>query len=269
MDGVFSAEALQAHPLAEIFPLMSGAEFAALVADIKAHGLREPIILHDGQILDGRNRYRACNEAAVAPRFVEWDGEGSAEAFVVSKNLHRRHLNESQRGLIAAKLSTLSRGQAGNGRPCGKVGVEISTSTAAQAAELLNVSRDTVVDAKRVLTEGTPDEIIAVERGEAAVSTIADQIRGKRPSQDRAKRRDVPLSKAGKNPERIQRQQMNAEIWGRIRDALTHLSSLPKPQDAADIARKFDKTSLVDARLETATLWLMEFVDAWNSRTQA
>lgn len=77
---------------------------------------------------------------------------------VVSLNLHRRHLNESQRGMVAAKVATLKHGQ--------KPGdVEISTSTQTEAADLLNVSRETVIKARKVIEKGTPALREAVERG--------------------------------------------------------------------------------------------------------
>jgi hypothetical protein len=48
------------HPLANVFPLLEGEELDALVADIQASGLCEPVWLYEDQILDGRNRYCAC-----------------------------------------------------------------------------------------------------------------------------------------------------------------------------------------------------------------
>lgn len=81
------------HPVAhQLFPLIQGTEFSQLVSDIKTNGLHEPMWLYDGKIIDGRNRYRACFKAGVAPVFRRWSGEGSLVAFVVSLNLHRRHL---------------------------------------------------------------------------------------------------------------------------------------------------------------------------------
>ena len=67
--GLLPFKPLQFHPLADIFPLLEGREFDELVEDIRLHGLHEQIVLHDDKILDGRNRYRACQEVGVAPQF--------------------------------------------------------------------------------------------------------------------------------------------------------------------------------------------------------
>jgi hypothetical protein len=90
---VVTTETLEFHPLAEVFPLMEGSEFDAFVADIKANGLREPILLYDGKILDGRNRARACAEAGIAARVSEHHAGcahiGDPAAYVISVNIHR------------------------------------------------------------------------------------------------------------------------------------------------------------------------------------
>lgn len=64
---------LKNHPASELFPLMDGIELRSLADDIAANGLLEPISLLDGQVLDGRNRLRACKASGVEPRFVDVD----------------------------------------------------------------------------------------------------------------------------------------------------------------------------------------------------
>ena len=93
------------HPLANMFPLMEGAEFKELVADIAKNGLKEKITTYQGKILDGRNRYRACLSAKVEPQFEEFKGnDAAAAAFVISKNIRRRHLTGGPRRDLIAKL---------------------------------------------------------------------------------------------------------------------------------------------------------------------
>jgi ParB-like chromosome segregation protein Spo0J len=105
------SEGLKFHPLADIFPLMEGAELDALVADIKANGLREKIECYEGQVIDGRNRYRALQRLGIAPtgypkhfRLLDFRDDGEARAHVISKNIHRRHLTPEQKRELIAKL---------------------------------------------------------------------------------------------------------------------------------------------------------------------
>jgi ParB-like chromosome segregation protein Spo0J len=96
-------EDLKFHPAADIFPLMQGEEFEALVADIKANGLHESIVTYDGMILDGRNRLRACLAAGVEPDFVG-GGIGDPVAYVISANIRRRHLTAEDKIRFLAQL---------------------------------------------------------------------------------------------------------------------------------------------------------------------
>jgi ParB-like chromosome segregation protein Spo0J len=101
-----TAPGIPFHPLANRFPLMEGEELDALVADIRKHGLRESIILFEGKILDGRNRYRACIEAGAEPAYSKrFTGtQADAVAFVISANIHRRHLTPAKRREVIATL---------------------------------------------------------------------------------------------------------------------------------------------------------------------
>ena len=152
------------HPLANLFPLIDGAEFDDLVADISEHGLHEAIVVFENKILDGRNRFRACVAAGVEPAFTVYTGEDPI-SYIVSLNLRRRHLNESQRAMVAAKLATLRDGQRADlveGLPIGR------------ASALLNVGERTVARAREVLEHGAPELKHAVEKGEVSVSAAAD-----------------------------------------------------------------------------------------------
>lgn len=88
------------HPLAESIPEMNHSQFAELKEDIRANSLRDAITLLDGKILDGRHRYRACVELGIDPVYEEFPG-GDPEAFVISRNLKRRHLTSDQQRALA------------------------------------------------------------------------------------------------------------------------------------------------------------------------
>lgn len=171
---------LSFHPYAELFPLIEGAEFAELVADIKANDLRERISVLDGAILDGRNRYRAALAAGLiddddgpdrAKYFVRFvpSVDGDPLKFVLSKNLHRRHLNESQRAMVAARYSTMRQGERTDIEPS----ANLPKVAQPQAAETLNVSDRLVRSAKAVQDKGTPELQRAVDQGHLAVSAAA------------------------------------------------------------------------------------------------
>ena len=102
------------HPIANVFPLMGKAALKELAGDIAANGLREPVWLYEGQVLDGRNRWAACELAGVKPATQEFKGDRlAALRFVWSENFHRRHLNPGQAAVAEAKRGKLDTEYAG------------------------------------------------------------------------------------------------------------------------------------------------------------
>lgn len=157
------------HDYANLFPLAEGQPLAELAADIQANGQAEPIMLFGGKILDGRRRDLACLKAGVEAKYAKFKGtEAEALAWVISKNLHRRHLDESQRAMVAAKVANL-----GKGRPELNAQNCAFNSTQEEAAKSLNVSKRSVQNAATVQKNGTPALVQSVESGHVSVHDAA------------------------------------------------------------------------------------------------
>lgn len=189
---------LLAHPFAELFPMLSDDDGASLRADLVANGQREPIIILDGKILDGRNRHRQLVAAGLVPDALPPDGDdlwlsryrrfvpmqdGDPLAFVLSLNLHRRHLDETQRAVVADKLATLAVGRPTNSTDNS---ANLQNISRGEAAQLLHVSERTVASVHAVREHGAPELMAAMERGEVSASvgeaaakamSVSEQIR--------------------------------------------------------------------------------------------
>lgn len=165
---------MELHPLCTLFPRLAGAEFEALKADIIANGQREPIIVHDGFILDGGNRYRACVEGGVEPMFRLFDGT-NAVSFVLSANLHRRHLTPGQQAAIVASAQDWSRAQGHGGDRRADQSATLHLDTAATRATQSGASVRTQKMADKV-AKASPDLAKQVAHGEISLPKAHEQI---------------------------------------------------------------------------------------------
>lgn len=174
----------ETHPAADIFPLMVQGELAELVEDIREHGLQSPVVLHEGKVLDGRNRLRACYEACVRPEFREYVGDDPI-GFVVSLNVKRRHLDESQRAMAAAR--GIEAGVFQNFENACAV-FRVSHQSVYSAMDVLGIERPDEAGRGRPRADATPRKAVpeiveAVERGEVKVSAAAEVARLPEPEQ--------------------------------------------------------------------------------------
>ncbi|MBX9676310.1 MAG: ParB N-terminal domain-containing protein [Methylotenera sp.] len=157
---------LKIHPIANLFPEMSESQFEELKQDIAQNGLQMPILMYGGKVVDGRHRLRACSALGIIPKFAELEAanDKSVEQSVISINLHRRHLTESQKAIIGARLSNSFIGA--NQHTAGAVSQR-------KVAEELGISVDSVQRGKKVLNNGIPELIAAVSEGKIDISNAA------------------------------------------------------------------------------------------------
>ncbi len=165
------------HPAANLFPMMGDKEYRELVADIKANGLRQSVMMvgetrETALIIDGRNRAKALAELGLdlndhADVMAPDDIPDPVE-FVLSLNLHRRHLTESQRAMVASSVAGLRDG-VNKGSS-----IELPAKSQSEAAAQLNVGVASVKRARKVQEQAVPAIVAAVERGDITVSAAAD-----------------------------------------------------------------------------------------------
>lgn len=174
---------MNAHPVAELFPPLSDEELKELAEDITANGLLNDIVLDgQGRIIDGRNRFRACEIAGVEPSFMTWVGDDPT-AFIIAQNILRRHLDKGQRAALTVKAGLLE------------------TNSQGQAARVAHVSQPRIAEAA-VLAEHAPEMLDAVVDGSARFDDAVRVARGRKQETEATERypklAEVDATPAGK-----------------------------------------------------------------------
>jgi len=224
------------HEVANLFPMMDSEAFQSLKKDIEENGLIEPIWLHDGKIIDGRNRYKACSELGVEPIFRHWDETGNLVGFVISLNLHRRHLTPSQYAMVGHDMLPMLEAEAkdrqrlaGGDRKSDEYQKSVMPNLAEPispkersidvAAKLVGASATNIQEAKRI-ARLAPEKAQEIREGKKTINAASQEL----------KREGLIL---GKNPSAITD---TSTAWQFKALAISHLSRIelddPKALDA-------------------------------------
>lgn len=167
------------HAACKIFPPLAEPELQELADDIASQGLRNPIVMLDGKILDGCNRFAACKIAKVKPRFTEFQGDNPVQ-FVISQNLARRHLTASQRAVVAFDLLPLLEKEAKqrqrqsnsykqNGRSAQKCADQNGKGKASEVAARIAKSSARYVEAVKTISKTAPELLEEIRSGRVNV----------------------------------------------------------------------------------------------------
>ncbi len=126
------------HPAAELFPMMDGTAMDALVANIKANGQSEPILIAGDVLVDGRNRLQACHQLGIKVRVKDLAplSEEEIKEKVVSLNVNRRHLTSKERAGAALRFYEAQKSTT-------------NKMTSEQVAKLFGICRRTLSNARQ------------------------------------------------------------------------------------------------------------------------
>lgn len=213
---------VEVHPAAQIFPMLEGDEYEAFKADIKKNGVLVGITFYDGKLLDGRNRYRACMDLGIDPKFhseqLDLDLTPDPIAWVISMNAARRHLSTGQRALVGLEAEKLYEAEAKK-RQKASGGDKKSKNKSVpdncpepmkgdardQAGKAAGVSGKSIDRAKKVVQQGAPelkDALAANKVSLHAATNLADlpkdeqkQVLAEGPKAVRDKVKEVKESK--------------------------------------------------------------------------
>jgi hypothetical protein len=166
------SNAMKFHPIATAFPMVGKVKLEELIEDIRLNGQILPVYLFEDMVLDGRHRHIACTRLGIEPKYEEYTGDDPL-GFVKSLNVHRRHLDASQRALVAAKLENVERGGRGGHL---KISGDILKITREEAAAAMDVSTASVARARKVLEVGTPEQVATIEIGTLKVGTAYNKL---------------------------------------------------------------------------------------------
>lgn len=188
----------ESHEYADLFPMIEREDLERLKEDIKTHGQLQPVIMLNNKILDGRNRYTACMELGITPKLEEYTGDKPFE-YVISTNLKRRHLNESQKAVLSLsvekEIAKINKQKQIEAAIRGNINRNIESSVVAQipqpsiinkkdeekksstqASKIMQVSPRYIRDAKKIAKEN-PEQIELILNGKKTITEVKKEIR--------------------------------------------------------------------------------------------
>ncbi len=216
------------------------------------NGLIEPIWLYGGKIIDGRNRFNACQETGIEAKFREWDGKGSLVQFVVSLNINRRHLTPSQKAAVAVEMLPMLEAEAKERQgerndlktdivptlgECSKQPRSVEV-----AAKAIGASHGNISEMKRILN-AAPERVEDIKQGKTTVTAVIKELK-----QSGVIQPEVKKTKQEENRDVKAQPFSNALQFSTI--AISQLTRI-RAEDPQRVAALMEVRDYIDSQLKT------------------
>jgi ParB-like chromosome segregation protein Spo0J len=252
---------MEFHEAAAIFPL-DEEHLAALVEDIRQHGLQVPIETLDGKIIDGRRRWLACKQAGVKPEPREVHPDDPV-AYVLSMNLHRRQLSVSQRAMVGDNARAMYEARAEERMLAGKKvddpernssqGVR-APETRDQVGALVGVSGDSIDKARRIRVQGIAEVVAAVEADKISLN-VADKV-ARLSQEEQPKALQKALAPRARSPQ-IGRKSNPATLDAELQEGVDNGVGVSRAHEAINCLRRIPKNDRLRKRgFQIVTDWI-------------
>ena len=237
------------HPFADLFPMMTSDELSALAADVAEHGLRHPVVMYEGMVLDGRNRLLACEQAKIEPTFEEYAGDDPL-SLVISLNAQRRDLTAAQRAIVAAKAMDAQGTTWGGDRKSSGGSHHLNGQKSRDVvAKIFKVGPQSIQQAK-ALHDEAPDLIAQVESCTLSLAAAYEELQERR---QQTKQRERDAQRIAEYKDAVSSGEMTME------EAIQQVMEAERKQKE-DQAAKDDARRIWWEGLSGAVDWIKRFV---------
>jgi DNA modification methylase len=169
----------------KLIPALTGEEYKQLEANILSEGIRDPLVVWNGYLVDGHNRYAIANKYSLEFRTVnkEFKDGNEAKLWMINNQFGRRNLNAYQRGVLALELESVFRVKAKENQIRKPQSVpQISAEqkpieTRQEIAKVANVSHDTIAKVKKIEAVATPEVKAQLSTGVISINQAYQEIK--------------------------------------------------------------------------------------------
>ena len=171
----------------KLIPALTAEEFKQLEENILKDGIRDPLVLWNGYLIDGHNRYQIAFKHGLEYKTIdkEFEDESQVKEWMINNQFGRRNLSNYQRSVLALELeSVFSKRAKENLKLSDGKGKQISAEvkvdpieTRKELAKVANVSHDTIAKVKKIQAVATPEVKAQLSTGEVSINQVYQDIK--------------------------------------------------------------------------------------------
>jgi DNA modification methylase len=171
----------------KLIPALTGEEFKQLEANILSEGIRDPLVLWKGYLVDGHNRYAIASEHGLEYKTVNKDFKDSNEVkeWMILNQFGRRNLSNYQRSVLALQLEEVFSVKAKENQAIQFKGSSLIQKSEEvkpivaikEVAKVANVSHDTIAKVKKIEAVATPEVKAQLSTGELSINQAYQEIK--------------------------------------------------------------------------------------------